>query len=284
MDLSKWGLLNDADTRRPNISTRRRIVFYEFDDYTSGRSAQMTKINRINELLGIDDSYKAPARLMEILYDKPERERLFKAFLDEFNYDVTYDWFREYFEDEHADRKKKKQDFTPQSINELITQLAGTDDYNGLHYEPCAGTGGMTITAWNRDRMKHSPFDYKPSWYVYHCEELSDRALPFLLFNTLIRGMNAIIVHCDALSRKAYGAFFVQNDYDDHLKFSSLNVLPYTEQVAKELGVTWAEQRYKPLIETPGIPAHVLNPTPRGEVSEFTKAVYAIRKITENGR
>lgn len=34
MDLSKWGLLNDADTRRPNMSTRRRIVFYEFDDYT----------------------------------------------------------------------------------------------------------------------------------------------------------------------------------------------------------------------------------------------------------
>jgi type I restriction-modification system DNA methylase subunit len=239
------------------------------------RAVFMAKENRINQILGINDSYQAPARLMEILYDKPRREALFMEFLEEFNYDVNYDWFYDYFQDEHADRKVKKQDFTPRCINELITQLVG-DDYEGTHYEPCAGTGGMTIAAWNRDRMKHSPFDYKPSWYVYTCEELSDRALPFLLFNTMIRGMNAIIIHCDVLSRKSYGAFFVQNDYDDHLKFSSLNVMPYSEDVAKHLSVTWEEERYTPLVETPGIPYHVVHPTPRGEVSEFTKAVYSL--------
>ncbi|WP_102271290.1 N-6 DNA methylase [Cytobacillus massiliigabonensis] len=237
----------------------------------------MNRTKQINELLDINDSYQAPTRLMEILYDRERRESLFKKFLELFDYDVTYDWFHEYFQEEHADRKVKKQDFTPRSVNELITQLVGADDYDGSHYEPCAGTGGMTITAWNRDRYKHSPFDYRPSWYVYTCEELSDRAIPFLLFNMLIRGMNAVIIHCDVLTRKSYGAFFVQNDTDNHLGFSSLNVMPYSDEVAQHLSVEWVEERYTPLVESPEVmPEHITNPVPRGEVSDFTKLFYAL--------
>jgi type I restriction-modification system DNA methylase subunit len=232
----------------------------------------------VNELLGINESYKAPDRLMQILFDRERRESLFQEFLTAFNYDVSYDWFHEYFMDEHADRRNKKQDFTPQSIAKLVTSLVG-DNYDGLHYEPCAGTGGMTIAAWNRDRMQHSPFDYRPSWYVYHCEELSDRALPFLLFNLAIRGMNAVVVHCDVLSRKAYGAFFIQNENDDHLQFSTINVLPYTDSMAKYLAVTWAEQRYKSHVESPGIPRHIFEPVPRGQVSDFTRLVYAMAGV-----
>lgn len=230
----------------------------------------------INELLGINDSYQAPARLLELLYDKPAREKLFMDFLALYNYDVNFDWFHDYFQDEHADRKNKKQDFTPRSVAELVNALVN-DDSASLHYEPCAGTGGMTIAAWNRDRFRHSPFDYRPSWYVYHCEELSDRALPFLLFNLAIRGMNAVVVHCDVLKRDAYGAFFIQNDNDNHLGFSSLNVMPYSEDVAKHLSVKFVEERYKPLIESPeAMPDHIVNPIPRGEVSDFTRLVYAM--------
>lgn len=105
--------------------------------------------------------------------------------------------------------------------------------------------------------MKTSPFHYKPSCYLYVCEELSDRAIPFLLFNTLIRGMNAVIVHCDVLSRKAYGAFFVQNDKDDPLQFSSLNLLPYSRDVADFLAVNFVENRYTTLIESKQLPSHL---------------------------
>lgn len=240
----------------------------------------MANQSAINQLLGVNDSYKTPARIMEILRNREEREALFMRLLELHKFDVSYDWFHEYFQDEHADRKNKKQDFTPRSLTTLLNELIG-EETDGTFYEPCAGTGGITIAAWQRDRMRHSPFDYRPSWYVYTCEELSDRALPFLLFNVMIRGMNAIIVHCDVLSRKAYGAFFVQNDYDDHLKFSTLNVLPYSQEVAEHLAVTWEEERYEPLIETPGIPHHILHPTPRGEVSEFTKAIYTIAGVKE---
>ena len=241
----------------------------------------MDKIEQINELIGVKDSYQAPEALMRILYDKDRREKLFIEFLELFNFDVTYDWFHEYFQDEHADRKKKKQDFTPKSVATLLTRLVDVEDNGCDTYEGCAGTGGITIVKWDKDRKQHSPFDYKPSWYLYTCEELSDRALPFLLFNLMIRGMNAVVIHCDVLSRKAYGAFFIQNDYDDHLKFSSLNVFPYTDTTAEELAVTWEEERYEPLIESEGIPHHVLEPTPYGEVSEFTKAIYMLAGVTE---
>lgn len=246
----------------------------------------MSKQDRINELLGITDSYQAPGRLMEILYDRPQREQLFRKFLEAFDYDVSYDWFADYYQEEHADRRKKKQDFTPQSLTKVLSELVATGDSdNGMRYDPCSGTGSITITQWHHDRMQHSPFDYRPSWYVYHCEELSDRAIPFLLFNLLIRGMNAVVVHCDVISRKAYGAFFIQNDTDNHLAFSSLNVLPYNEEMAKYLAVEWVEQRYTPLVESPPkMPDHILNPVPRGEVSDLTRLVYAMfgHEVTVN--
>lgn len=238
----------------------------------------------INKILGITESYQAPSRMMDILYNKDLRENTIKKFLELFDYNVSDDWFRDYFQDEHADRKNKKQDFTPSSVSDLVGRLIGdTSKTNGMFYEGCAGTGSMTIAKWNQDRMQHSPFDYKPSWYLYTLEELSDRAIPFLLFNLIGRGMNAIVIHCDVLSRKAKGVFFIQNDYDDHMKFSSLNVMPYTDEVSKYSSlfpIEWESEipTYKPLVESPEwVLDRVLNEsTPRGHVSDFTKLFYGL--------
>ncbi|SDB95409.1 N-6 DNA methylase [Shouchella lonarensis] len=210
----------------------------------------------INTLLGVDDAYKAPSALMEILYNRTQRESLFKDFLTEAHYDMSYDWFHKYYQNEHSDRKKK-QDFTPDSVAELLTKLVAPSA-GGTFYEPCAGTGGIMIKAWNHNRKQHD--HYRPSWYLYHAEELSDRAMPFLLFNALIRGMNAVIVQVDVLKRTdAKGVFFVQNDSDDPLQFSSLNLMPYTEEIADYFQVKWTNKRnrYKPLTETKGIPEHL---------------------------
>lgn len=209
----------------------------------------------INAVLKISDSYQAPAKIMEILYDRTRREALFKEMLPGFDYDVSFDWFHNYFQDEHADRKNKKQDFTPKGVADLTARLAGIGQ--GTTYDCAAGTGGMTIRKWDLDRRQHSPFDYRPSNYLYVCEELSERAIPFLLFNLILRGMNAIIVHCDALARKAYGAFFIQNDGDDHMRFSSLNVLLYSEDVAKFLMLDFIEEKYAAHIESKEWPQHL---------------------------
>ncbi|KAA9534102.1 SAM-dependent DNA methyltransferase [Listeria monocytogenes] len=143
---------------------------------------------QINELLGIKESYKASDRLMEILFDsKEKRESLFKAFL-EIEPNLDYDWFHVYFQDEHADRKLKKQDFTPRGITDLLVGLAGASD---TYFEATAGTGGIVIQHWWQ-----SPFCY------YCVEELSDRAFPFLLFNLAIRNINGTAYHGDSLTQE----------------------------------------------------------------------------------
>jgi len=214
-------------------------------------------LTKINNLLGIKESYKAPDRLMEILYmDKTERDKYFMDFLNAFDKDVTYDWFHDYFQDEHADRKNQKQDFTPQSVSSLLSQMVGTE--GSTYYEPAAGTGGILIERWNQDRMKHSPFDYEPRDYYYTAEELSDRAIPFLLFNMLIRGMNGNVVQCDVLTRESTGAFFIQNDANDFMGFSSLNLLPYNEDTETEFNIKFVDEKYKPIKQTEKIPEWLL--------------------------
>ena len=212
-------------------------------------------VEEINNILKINDSYKAPERLMSILLEKNEREEVFKQFLELFEYRMDRDWFHEYFQNEHADRKNKKQDFTPMSVSRLLTELAGESD--GMYYEVAAGTGGICITKWNQDRLKYNPFTYKPSEHLYVLEELSDRALPFLIFNLAIRGINAAVVHCDALTRESYGVFFIQNDTDNPIGFSSINVMPYSQDAEEFFNVKFIKQKYEPHVESEMWPSYL---------------------------
>lgn len=214
-------------------------------------------VKTVNNLLGIDDAFKAPDRLMEILSEREEREKLFRNFL-KIDTNLEYDWFHEYFEAEQAERKSKKQDFTPNSVARLanaITSEPRQTDY----YEMAAGTGGMMITRWAYnvkedpaftgkikstmadDILTSSIFTYSPRTYWYHLEELSDRAIPFLLFNAAIRGINAVIIQCDSLDRKAKRAFYVKNDSDNFFAFSDILEVPKTDKFGKFLNVKWGE-------------------------------------------
>lgn len=213
-------------------------------------------VKTVNKILEIDDAFKAPTKMMELMLDPKKREETFKKFL-EIETDMSYEWFQEYFGDEQAERKSKKQDFTPSSISNLVTQLVGKD--KSTYYEPAAGTGSMLIAKWWNDRLKNplykrpetdnqlikvltsSVFTYDPRAYWYQVEELSDRALPFLIFNMAIRGMNGSITQCDSLSRKATRAFFIRNDTDNYLGFSEVIELPKNQEVADLLGVHWDE-------------------------------------------
>ena len=89
------------------------------------------------------------------------------------------------------------------------------------------------------DVLTSSIFTYDPQAYWYHLEELSDRAIPFLLFNAAIRGINAVVIQCDSLSRKAKRAFYVKSDSYDFLAFSDVLEIPKTDDFAKFLDVEW---------------------------------------------
>lgn len=147
----------------------------------------MITSDKINELLGIDESYKASTVLMDILSDSQKRETLADKFINEES-DLTFDWFTNYFQEEHSDRKNKKQDFTPDEVVQLVDKLSGDFKTN---VDICAGTGGLTIKKWNRNKNGH-----------FYCEEFSDRAIPFLLFNLMLRNVDGFIFHGDSLSRK----------------------------------------------------------------------------------
>lgn len=173
----------------------------------------------INKLLDITDSYQAPGRVMEILFgDKNRRNLVFKSFLDYFKCDVSYDWFHEYFEDEHADRKNNKQDFTPACLSKLVSTLLGSD--TGVTYEPAAGTGGMVITNWYNQRSNIHPFDYKPNNHLIVCSEMSDKTIPFLLFNLSIRGISGIVFHGDTLKGKYKAVYVLTNERNSPIVFS----------------------------------------------------------------
>lgn len=210
----------------------------------------------VHRLIGVREAQQAPAALMKIVMDKQQRDELCTEFL-KVSKDVSYDWFSDYFQDVQADRKGKKQDFTPTSVSRVVNQLVGERD-DGEYYEVAAGTGSMLIQRWWQDCLHHLPWQYRPSMYFYHLEELGDSTLPFLLLNCAIRGMNATVMHGDSLEKTARQVYFVQNDDDNYLNFSSVNVLPHSADVTKWFGIReWLEPEQNH-IETPGLPARYM--------------------------
>jgi len=201
----------------------------------------------IHNILGIDEYFKAPSALMNILLNKELRIDMFKKFL-KIETDLSYDWFHYYFMSEQADRTEKKQDFTPDSLCDLVSQLTGNFQ---MCHELAAGTGGIIIRKWNNEIKKVFPWLYDPSSIFFHLEELSDRAIPFLLFNLSIRGINASVIHGDTLERNAKGVFFVYNVNNSPIGFSDINILPYSEDVMNYFNIhQWTDNMYSQHIES----------------------------------
>lgn len=187
----------------------------------------------INRILGTNDSYKQPARLLELMLDKDKRKETFLKFL-ELETNMSYEWFQQSYEEEHADRKGSKQDFTPRSIGNLISRLTNTGTH---YYEVACGNGGIMIQAWNEQRLKIGIGNYNPTAFWYQVEELSDRSLPFLIFNMAIRGMNGVVLHGDSLKREFKDVYFIRNMDKDYGGFSEVIIMPKTEEVMEELNV-----------------------------------------------
>lgn len=199
----------------------------------------------------ITDMFEAGDVIYDILFQGFEaRKKLFNTFLD-VSTDVSYDWFSKPFAIEMADRTKKAQYFTPAPMAQLSSTLVTFDEPDGSfsRQDPTAGTGSMTCAQYEIDRKKHSPFDYKPSMYWYEATELKEegkksRALPFLLFNFLIRGMDGVVIAGNSLTREISQIFFIQDleDTQGGLGFSHLNVMPRTPDIEAEFDVrSWID-------------------------------------------
>lgn len=145
-----------------------------------------------NDLIGIKESYEMPDRLMEILTGENVidfYEKLLKLDLD-----LSKDVLRDYFQAEHGDRGKLKQDYTPDCVCELVRRLSG-DAEDTL--DICAGTGALSIAC------KHGGF--------HRAEEVSTRALPVLLLNFGIRGYRGEVALRDVLTGEAEEVYEMQS-------------------------------------------------------------------------
>ena len=138
----------------------------------------------INNIIGITESYMLPNELLYLLFSDRKNE-IFARFLELQN-DLSFDWFTDYFQENHSNREAMMQDFTPRELTEILPRLSS--GYTRV-LDVCAGTGGLSIGAWS---VNHDA--------TFVCEELSGRALPLLLFNMAIRNVNGYILHKDVLS------------------------------------------------------------------------------------
>ena len=76
-----------------------------------------------------------------------DRDRVYQELLRLNNYDMSYDWFQEIYENELSERKNKKQDFTPRELGIICSKIT---IQKGTMHEPTAGNGSMIITGENR--------------------------------------------------------------------------------------------------------------------------------------
>ena len=140
----------------------------------------------INELIGIKESFELPDKLIKILLNEEEKDKLLNKFL-EYDIDLKYDFLRDYFQEQHSNRNDLKQDYTPDCICEILSRLK--KDNNKI-LDVCSGTGALTISNLYNNKI-----------YV-QCEELSSRSIPILLLNLIIRNVDGLVVQKDVLKNE----------------------------------------------------------------------------------
>ena len=178
------------------------------------------KKEELFNLLGIEDLNDLPSAIMNLIEgDIDVRNKVYKELIQKNNGDMSFDWFQEIYESELSERKQKKQDFTPNSLGILCSELTGQA---GSIHEPTAGNGSMIIADWWQRCSKKIPWEHFPSQNMVTCWELSARSIPILLLNLSIRGMMGYVYHGDVLTKEVKQKYILLNRQDDTLAFSEI--------------------------------------------------------------
>lgn len=144
-------------------------------------------VSGFNKILNIESAEQAQQKLMAVLFDCDEKEKLFDEWLD-FCPDLSKDHMQMIFQYYLADREKLGQDYTPACLGVLLAELCDCKE-NDTVVDMCCGSGSLTIQQWNRNKNIN-----------FLCKEFDEKVIPFLLFNLSIRNINADVLKCDVLS------------------------------------------------------------------------------------
>lgn len=136
--------------------------------------------------MGIEEIYELTKKLQTILFDKAERESYFDKIISS-GIDLKTDFIRDIYQEEAAQRKQLKQDYTPNCLCNLFYELA-QEPVEIL--DECAGTGSLAI-AYIANGIKKVT-----------CIEKSKTVFPILLFNMAIRNVTGYVILGDITDRK----------------------------------------------------------------------------------
>lgn len=109
--------------------------------------------------------------------------------------DLSVDELRSCWQFWYADRMEKKQDYTTDSLACLVGKLALKEGEKTI-LDCCAGSGSLTIGKWNWNH------DLK-----FVCLELDSEVIPLLLFNIIVRNIDAEVYNADVLTGEIYACW-----------------------------------------------------------------------------
>ncbi len=107
--------------------------------------------------------------------------------------DLSIDWLQMIFQYYLADRKEKKQDYTPKNLAVFMGRLVGEAD---TITDLCAGSGALTIQKWNMNPRQE-----------FELYEIDGNVIPFLLFNMAVRNIECIVYHSDVLQQEEFHTY-----------------------------------------------------------------------------
>lgn len=129
------------------------------------------------DILQISEAYRIPDGIMKMLMAN-EAEIFIRDVKENAEHDI-----RDVFQNEQGDRKKLKQDFTPDCICKMVAKLMKT----GNMLDMCAGTGALSKAA------------VAENGGSIEGQEYSERAIPFALLDACINGIEGYISRADCL-------------------------------------------------------------------------------------
>lgn len=208
-DNEQISLFETAEPKKIKVENvkRERVTQQTIKTDQTGKKKITTEA--INELFGIKESFELPDVLLKKLLNKQEKDELCRNFM-RFEFDMRNDCLRDYFQMNNANRSNLKQDYTPDCLCQLISQLAPKTE---SVIDICSGTGALTI-GFNRDIQ-------------YQCEELSLMSIPILLFNLALRGINATVLQKNVLLNQTEKVYKLSKNGE----FSDIEIIEnYEEQ------------------------------------------------------
>lgn len=140
--------------------------------------------NKTMLLFEITDISELGNALMGSVNDKDKLQ----AFTEIVGGDLQVDWMQMIYQYYYADRKEKKQDYTPACVAKLLSRLIGD---SAETVDLCAGSGALSIQRWNEMQDMS-----------YRLYEIDENVIPFLLFNLALRNITATITQGDVLQKE----------------------------------------------------------------------------------